>query len=46
VKVELVEAEEILVLEFAKMLPIRIGVFDIIFDDGVLKDKMKVFYIR
>ncbi|KAI9393365.1 hypothetical protein POPTR_006G224500v4 [Populus trichocarpa] len=43
VKVELVEADEILVLEFAETLPIGIGVLDIVFD-GVLNDKMKGFY--
>jgi puromycin-sensitive aminopeptidase len=45
VKVELVEADEILVLEFAETLPIGIGVLDIVFD-GVLNDKMKGFYRR
>lgn len=44
-KVELVEADEILVLEFAKTLPIGIGVLEIVFD-GVLNDKMKGFYRR
>ena len=44
-KVELVEANEILVLEFAKTLLIGIGVLDIAFD-VVLNDKIKGFYIR
>lgn len=43
VKVELVEADEILVLEFADTLPIGVGVLAIEFD-GVLNDKMKGFY--
>ena len=45
VKVEQVEANEILVLEFAKTLLIGIGVLDIVFDAD-LNDKMKGFYIR
>jgi puromycin-sensitive aminopeptidase len=44
-KVKMVEANEILVLEFAKTLLIGIGVLDIVFD-AVLNDKMKGFYIR
>lgn len=44
-KVELVEADEILVLEFAEALPIGVGVLAIQFD-GVLNDKMKGFYRR
>ncbi|KAG8657217.1 aminopeptidase M1 isoform X2 [Manihot esculenta] len=42
-KVELVEADAILVLEFAEALPIGVGVLAIQFD-GVLNDKMKGFY--
>lgn len=44
-KVELVEADEILVLEFAETLPTRMGVLAIGFE-GVLNDKMKGFYRR
>ncbi|XP_021607282.1 aminopeptidase M1 isoform X2 [Manihot esculenta] len=43
VKVELVEADEILVLEFAETLPVGVGILKIDFD-GVLNDKMKGFY--
>ncbi|OAY26889.1 aminopeptidase M1 isoform X1 [Manihot esculenta] len=43
VNVELVEADEILVLEFADTLPIGVGVLAIDFE-GVLNDKMKGFY--
>lgn len=43
--VELVEADEILVLEFADTLPIGVGVLAIDFE-GVLNDKMKGFYRR
>ncbi|KDP34065.1 hypothetical protein JCGZ_07636 [Jatropha curcas] len=43
VKVDLVEADEILVLEFDDTLPIGLGVLAIEFD-GVLNDKMKGFY--
>ncbi|KAL9442141.1 hypothetical protein AB3S75_020621 [Citrus x aurantiifolia] len=42
-KVELVEADEILVLEFAETLPTGMGVLAIGFE-GVLNDKMKGFY--
>ncbi|KAM7510796.1 hypothetical protein LguiB_009671 [Lonicera macranthoides] len=41
--VELYEDDEILVLEFAKSLPIGVGVLCIAFD-GTLNDKMKGFY--
>lgn len=44
-KVELVEADEILVLEFAETLLPGIGVLAIRFE-GVLNDKMKGFYRR
>ncbi|KAJ8774038.1 hypothetical protein K2173_009469 [Erythroxylum novogranatense] len=43
VKVEAVEADEILVLEFSATLPIGVGVLKIGFM-GVLNDKMKGFY--
>ncbi|XP_059453182.1 aminopeptidase M1-like [Corylus avellana] len=42
-KIDLVEADEILVLEFAETLPIGIGVLHIGFE-GPLNDKMKGFY--
>ncbi|XP_039030365.1 aminopeptidase M1-like [Hibiscus syriacus] len=42
-KVEVVEADEILVLEFADTLPTGMGVLTIGFE-GVLNDKMKGFY--
>lgn len=42
---ELVEADEILVLEFAETLPTGMGVLAIGFE-GVLNDKMKGFYRR
>ncbi|GLT72771.1 hypothetical protein SLA2020_446750 [Shorea laevis] len=42
-KIDLVEADEILVLEFAETLPIGIGVLRIGFE-GTLNDKMKGFY--
>ncbi|GLT72770.1 hypothetical protein SLA2020_446740 [Shorea laevis] len=41
--IDLVEADEILVLEFAEKLPIGIGVLTIGFE-GTLNDKMKGFY--
>ncbi|KAE8100058.1 hypothetical protein FH972_017987 [Carpinus fangiana] len=44
-KIDLVEADEILVLEFAETLPIGIGVLRIGFE-GTLNDKMKGFYRR
>ncbi|XP_065849192.1 aminopeptidase M1 [Euphorbia lathyris] len=43
IKVELLEADEILVLEFPEALPIGVGALTIGFD-GVLNDKMKGFY--
>ncbi|EXB57658.1 Puromycin-sensitive aminopeptidase [Morus notabilis] len=42
-KVELLEEDEILVLEFAETLPIGVGVLAIGFE-GILNDKMKGFY--
>ncbi|XP_075641384.1 aminopeptidase M1-like isoform X2 [Castanea sativa] len=42
-KIELVEADEILVLEFPHTLPLGIGVLNIAFQ-GTLNDKMKGFY--
>ncbi|KAI6679923.1 hypothetical protein NL676_033804 [Syzygium grande] len=42
-KVDLVDEDEILVLEFPETLPIGIGVLAIDFD-GILNDKMKGFY--
>ncbi|KAK8620087.1 hypothetical protein V6N13_066572 [Hibiscus sabdariffa] len=42
-KVGMVEADEILVLEFAETLPIGMGVLTVGFE-GVLNDKMKGFY--
>ena len=44
-KVEIFEEDEILVLEFSKILPIGEGVLAIEFE-GVLNDKMKGFYRR
>jgi puromycin-sensitive aminopeptidase len=44
-KIDLVEADEVLVLEFAETLPIGIGVLHIGFE-GTLNDKMKGFYRR
>ena len=44
-KIELVEADEILVLEFPHTLPLGIGVLNIAFQ-GTLNDKMKGFYRR
>ncbi|KAE8100060.1 hypothetical protein FH972_017989 [Carpinus fangiana] len=44
-KIDLVEADEILVLEFVETLPIGIGVLHIGFE-GTLNDKMKGFYRR
>ena len=44
-KIDLVEADEILVLGFAETLPIGIGVLRIGFE-GTLNDKMKGFYRR
>jgi puromycin-sensitive aminopeptidase len=44
-KVDVVEEDEILVLEFADTLPIGIGVLTINFQ-GTLNDKMKGFYRR
>lgn len=44
-KVEIFEDDEILVLEFAKSLPIGEGVLAIEFE-GILNDKMKGFYKR
>ncbi|XP_050216793.1 aminopeptidase M1 [Mercurialis annua] len=43
VKVELFEADEILVVEFGETLPIQSGILGIEFD-GILNDKMKGFY--
>jgi puromycin-sensitive aminopeptidase len=43
--IDLVEADEILVLEFAEILPIGFGVLTIGFE-GILSDKMKGFYRR
>lgn len=43
VKVELFEADEILVLEFAEKLPVGVGVLRIDFQ-GILNDKMRGFY--
>ncbi|GAV56952.1 Peptidase_M1 domain-containing protein/DUF3358 domain-containing protein [Cephalotus follicularis] len=42
-KVELVEEDEILVLEFLETLPMGMGVLAILFE-GILNDKMKGFY--
>ncbi|RVW52472.1 Aminopeptidase M1 [Vitis vinifera] len=42
-KVEIVEEDEILVLEFSKVLPLEMGVLAIGFE-GTLNDKMKGFY--
>ncbi|KAK2644944.1 hypothetical protein Ddye_020139 [Dipteronia dyeriana] len=42
-KVDVMEDDEILVLEFAETLPIGVGVLNIGFE-GVLNDKMKGFY--
>ena len=44
-KVEMVEEDEILVLEFSEVLPLGMGVLAIGFD-GTLNDKMKGFYRR
>lgn len=44
-KVELVEDDEILVLEFSENLPVGIGVSAIGLD-ALLNDKMKGFYRR
>lgn len=44
-KVEILEEDEILVLEFAETLPIGVGVLAIGFE-GILNDKMKGFYRR
>jgi puromycin-sensitive aminopeptidase len=43
--IDLVDADEILVLEFTEKLPIGIGVLTIGFE-GTLNDKMKGFYRR
>lgn len=45
IKVELVEGDEILVLEFSENLPAGMGVLAIGFE-GVLNEKMKGFYRR
>uniref|UniRef100_A0A2N9HA77 Aminopeptidase n=1 Tax=Fagus sylvatica TaxID=28930 RepID=A0A2N9HA77_FAGSY len=42
-KIDLIEADEILVLEFSETLPIGIGILTIAFQ-GTLNDKMKGFY--
>ena len=44
-KIDLIEADEILVLEFSETLPIGIGILTIAFQ-GTLNDKMKGFYRR
>ena len=44
-KVDVVEEDEILVLEFADTLPIGMGLLTIRFQ-GTLNDKMKGFYAR
>ncbi|OMO51184.1 Peptidase M1, alanine aminopeptidase/leukotriene A4 hydrolase [Corchorus capsularis] len=44
-KVELVEEDEILVLDFIQTLPVGLGVLAIGFN-GVLNDRMKGFYTR
>lgn len=44
-KIELLDADEILVLEFLESLPLGIGVLAIGFE-GVLNDQMKGFYRR
>ena len=44
-KVDVVEEDEILVLEFADTLPIGMGLLTIRFQ-GTLNDKMKGFYTR
>ncbi|GLT97240.1 hypothetical protein SLE2022_148130 [Rubroshorea leprosula] len=42
-KIELIQEDEILVLEFGEILPIGVGVLAIWFE-GILNDKMKGFY--